>query len=106
MGCKKSVEAPLKELTPLEAELATQQVLPAVQACYEEVKAALPNDKGRVELVLKIDSEGSIVSFTEHSPNKLSVPMVECVNKKFGSVVIDVPEGSSGGTLSLDLRWE
>jgi len=82
------------------------QLLPVVQSCYSDLKNAFPNEKGETLIILTIDSDGSISAFSERSDSILSSPIVECLNKKFGQLIVDLPEPRASGRLDLLLTWE
>ncbi len=106
VACQRSEEMPTRELTALETEQLTPKLMPHVQACVVDLKAKSPEARERVELVFRIQSSGKTSSYTEHAPSSYSKQRVDCVNDRVAKLELDLPEGSGGGTLSVELAPE
>jgi len=105
-ACTRREQVPTRELSKLETERLAPVIMPKVQKCYEVAKQKVLTERPRIELVLRINSKGESEAYTEHAPSELSKALVDCVNHELKDVELDLPDGSSGGTLSVELSPE
>jgi len=106
LACTRQEQVPARELSKFETERLAPVIMPKVQKCYEAAKQKVLSERPRIELVLRINSKGQAEAFTEHAPSELSKALVDCMNKDLKEVELDLPDGSSGGTLSVELAPE
>ncbi len=105
-ACTRKEQIPARELSKLETERLAPVIMPKVQKCYEVAKQKVLTERPRIELVLSINAKGESKAYTEHAPSQLSTALVDCVNHELKDVELDLPDGSGGGTLSVELSPE
>lgn len=105
-ACEPREEIPQRELSTLETERLAPAIMPSVKVCHDEVKSMFSSRPSKLELVFRISSKGRAKAYTESAPTDFSKAIVDCVNKKMKPIELDLPEGSSGGTLAFDLSDE
>ena len=105
-ACTRKEAVPMRELSQIETERFAPVIMPKVQKCYVAAKQKVLTERPRIELVLRINSKGEAEAYTEHAPSELSKALVDCMNQELKDVELDLPDGSSGGTLSVELSPE